>query len=449
MYKIIALCILFLLLLLQCLSANKFVHAFEESSKYKYASEYEKSINNINSCTERCHVNYMAYENEFGSPESVELFRHETHSFGQDLDCSACHQEIEVNTEGHGKLTIDQKNCLQCHHIELEDLECKRCHTDIDANPMKYNDERFVHGFGVESDVDCGLCHVKDNNVSLKNEINCVQCHHTTPFLDCLQCHKEDIDQSFYTDPQRKNTLSWTISFNHSQHPEQDLSCEKCHTITGKNKAGILEYNLNCSECHHVSEEEVDCIKCHEEPFAYLKGEVDIEEFGTMPDMMSRAVMCKDCHEYDKKKLKYKGVKEYCVECHNGYYGKLHDAWTNTITDRLKKLNNSLLSIGEEYQFPYIKGMGNENDDNMGGKIQPSLDAFIEKTGKIVDIIKKYGVHNFNLTRLLLDYMEDKTDYITNRNNQELKRDYSAENDGLELKKIKGGQISYSQPLDS
>ncbi len=112
------------------------------------------------SCTVRCHVNYMAYENKFKSLKRDEIFRHRTHSFEQDLDCVSCHDDSEVNTKEHGKLTIEKENCLKCHHVELKVSKCKRCHNNIDENPMKYKKEKFVHGFTVESDVDCGLCHV-------------------------------------------------------------------------------------------------------------------------------------------------------------------------------------------------------------------------------------------------------------------------------------------------
>jgi hypothetical protein len=32
----------------------------------------------------------------------------------------------------------------------------------------------------------------------------------------------------------------------------------------------------------------------------------------------------------------------------------------------------------------------------------------MEKTAKTVDLIIKYGTHNFNLTRMLLDNLEEK-----------------------------------------
>ncbi len=349
------------------------------------------------SCTERCHVNFMAYENKFKVSSKPEIFRHKTHSFEQDLECTSCHDDSEVNTKKHGKLTIQKENCLKCHHVELKESECKRCHNDIDENPMKYKEEKFIHGFNVEDDVDCGLCHVKDPNASLKKEeINCVKCHHTTPDLSCAKCHKDDVGRHLDADPEKRGSLSWTVSFSHSQHPAKKLSCKECHSVNHENDAGIVEYNLNCSKCHHVSEqkEKMECAECHKEPLAYIRGEMEVNEITPTPDMMSRAVKCEDCHKYNDEKLEFRGVEEYCIECHNKDYGKLYNAWENTIESRLKMLNLRVQSLVEGSDVTF------SNESN--------LDTFLEKTGKTVDLITKYGIHNFNLTRTILDHLEEK-----------------------------------------
>ena len=47
-------------------------------------------------------------------------------------------------------------------------------------------------------------------------------------------------------------------------------------------------------------------------------------------------------------------------------------------------------------------------------------DTFIEKTGEIVNLITKYGTHNFNLTRILLDSLEEKIKPTTERHGMSL-----------------------------
>ena len=397
-----------MLLLFSFLGGSR-VYAKEELSKPVPIHVPKVSIKKAYSCTDRCHVNYMAYENKFEVTQRAEIFRHKTHSFEQDLDCTSCHDDSEVNTEGHGKLTIKKENCLKCHHVELKESECKRCHQGIDANPMKYKKEKFIHGFTVDSDVDCGLCHVKDPNASLiDDEINCIKCHHTTPDLDCVKCHKDDIDRYFNVDAKRKDSLSWTVSFMHSQHPEQDLSCKECHSISHENDAGIVEYNINCSKCHHDSEKKAGCIECHKEPLAYIGGEIGVKEITPIPDMMSRAVKCEDCHKYNSEKLKFRGVEEYCIECHNEDYGKLYNAWTDTIKRRLEKFNLRVQDLVEDGNISSISGSdidGNKNKEAVG---RSDMNSFLENTGVTVDLITKYGTHNFNLTRAILDRLEEK-----------------------------------------
>jgi hypothetical protein len=408
MYKFVIIVSCFCLtLLVSFYSEGCSVYAKDALSKSEHVQGSVISRKKVDSCTVRCHVNYMAYENKFEVTQRAEIFRHRTHSFEQDLDCTSCHDNSEVNTEKHGKLTIKKENCLKCHHVELKESECIRCHRDIDENPMKYKEEKFIHGFTVEGDVDCGLCHVKDPNASLKNEkINCVKCHHTTPDLNCVKCHEDDLDKYHDTVPERVDRLSWIVSFRHSQHQENNLSCKQCHLISHDVDSGIDEYKQNCSECHHASEDTLGCGQCHMEPYEFSQGKAGIDGVAILPDMMSRVVKCDDCHKYNSEKLKFSGVEEYCIECHNEDYGKLYNAWTKTIKDRLRELNLRVQNLVENDTHTFL----NEADIDGGKDVETGrgsgLDTFIHETGVTVGLITKYGTHNFNLTMAILDRLE-------------------------------------------
>jgi hypothetical protein len=193
----------------------------------------------------------------------------------------------------------------------------------------------------------------------------------------------------------------------HSQHPEEDLSCKECHSISHENDAGIVEYNINCSKCHHDSEKKSGCIECHKEALAYLRGDIGVKEITPIPDMMSRAVKCEDCHKYNSERLKFGGVEEYCIECHNEDYGKLYNAWTKTIKDRLGEFNLRVQDLVEEGNVAFINKSDIYEDKNVeaGGA---ALDTFINDTGVTVHLITKYGTHNFNLTMGILDRLEEK-----------------------------------------
>ncbi len=405
MYKFILIisCFCFMLILLSVSECSS-VYAEEVLSRSERVQGTKVPYKRGDSCTERCHVNYMAYESKFEATQRAEMFRHKTHSYEQNLDCTSCHDNSEVNTEGHGKLTIKQENCLKCHHVELKESACKRCHIDIDENPMKYKEENFIHGFTVESDVDCGLCHIKDPNASLKDdEINCVKCHHTTPDLDCANCHKNDLDKYHDTTPEKVDSLSWSVTFKHSQHQEQELSCKACHSVNHEVDSGIDEYKQNCSKCHHASEEIVRCTQCHMEPNVLLLGNAGIDGVALLPDMMSRSVKCEDCHKYNEEVLKFKGVGEYCIECHNRDYGKLYSAWIKTIEDRLEGFSSRIQLLIEND----MKITDNNMDNEVKEQEQMDMDIFLEKTGSAVDLITKYGAHNFNLTINILDSLEE------------------------------------------
>jgi hypothetical protein len=103
-----------------------------------------------------------------------------------------------------------------------------------------------------------------------------------------------------------------------------------------------------------------------------------------------------------------KGVKESCIECHNSDYGKLYNAWAKTIKDRLRDFNFRVQSLDEESGFLYKNESNVDVEKKEEAGEQSNLDTFLEKTGKTVDLITKYGTHNFNLTRILLDDLEEK-----------------------------------------
>ena len=301
---------------------------------------------------------------------------------------------------------------------------CARCHEDDDDRHFNADIQRkdslswtvsFRHSQHPGKDLSCKECHLisRENDTGIvEYNLNCSKCHHTILELDCVKCHKDDLDRFINTDPQRRDSLSWTVSFRHSQHPEQDMSCKECHSISHENDAGIVEYNLNCSKCHHVSEEmaeSIECVECHKEPSEYLRGRTGVEGIKPVPDTMSRAVKCEGCHKYDGEGFEFKGVKEYCIECHNDDYGKLYNAWTKTIKDRLREFNYRVQSLDEEFGFLYKNEsdvVGEKNEE--AGEQSNVVDTFMDQTGKTVDLITKYGTHNFNLTRILLDSLDEK-----------------------------------------
>jgi len=202
------------------------------------------------SCTDRCHVNYLAYH----TVHQGEIFRHESHSPHQGLECHQCHNNDTVHTKTHGGLTIQKKDCWICHHNKEHETATRI---------FPENQETAVYK------------------------------------MDCLPCHTEVQD--------------------------------------------------------------------------YLKGEFRGMEI-KMPDWMSAAVSCTDCHKPEPDGLSFKAVRNYCIACHNNDYGLLHDAWKETLDKQIK-------------QF-YENNTGTQD------------------TRHLLRLVQSYGMHNFRLSQKLLKSMD-------------------------------------------
>ena len=151
----------------------------------------------------------------------------------------------------------------------------------------------------------------------------------------------------------------------------------------------LLIQKKDCWICHHNKEHETatrslpknqgisfqqeECFHCHAEVKDYLKGE--IQGMGIkMPDWMSAAVSCTDCHKPEPDGLSFRAVRNHCIECHNNDYGLLHDAWKETLDKQIKQFN--------------------ENDSGT------------RDTRNLLRLVQSYGMHNFRLSQKLLKSMD-------------------------------------------
>ncbi|MBI5125705.1 MAG: hypothetical protein HZA70_05675 [Planctomycetes bacterium] len=364
------------------------------------------------SCTDRCHVNSLSYRNDFEG----EVFQHATHppTRGWGLHCADCHEDKEVNREGHGRLTIGKKECLDCHHVDNRNENCARCHKDIDTRPMEYKGEHFVHGFNVKSDINCKECHLIDPKSSMKEGINCNKCHHTGPRMACTGCHEKSLTKVYYPRPADMNYLGWTAGFLHSQHPEAKLSCRECHPPREDRAKGVGEYQAHCGQCHHKKKpalhrpfaplqggsgagpaldpesalggegEGADCQKCHQVVFQFFNGEPPVGGIKPLPDKMSRVVKCEDCHKLLEGGGGFSGVGEECARCHNKHYAELLEAQRGVVlswVDRLRKTPHPSPPRQRE-----------------GGSISSDME--------LLDFLEQYGLHNFLYSKGALSLLE-------------------------------------------
>lgn len=165
--------------------------------------------------------------------------------------------------------------------------------------------------------------------------------------------------------------------FRHKTHsPNQRLECNKCHNndaVNTETHGSLVIQHKDCMSCHHKEANEEDCLKCHADVKDYING--DIRNIVIkIPDWMSKAIACTDCHKLETVGYSFKPVRECCTECHNIDYGLLYDAWKETLNGKIKNFS--------------------QNDTNTINMRNP------------LKLVRSYGMHNFRLSLILLRSIE-------------------------------------------
>ncbi len=204
--------------------------------------------------------------------------------------------------------------------------------------------------------------------------------------------------------------------FRHKTHsPSQGLECCQCHkndAVHTKTHGDLIIQKKDCWGCHHKrvdkilvnplpsdgseniyntlillrpplikgalgglvrekdSRDKEDCSKCHADVRDYINGHIQNRVF-KVPDWMSQAVSCTDCHKPSPNGCSFKPVREYCIECHNQDYGLLYDAWKEALDSKIKQFS--------------------VNGDNITRK-------------DILKLVQSHGMHNFRLSQILLNH---------------------------------------------
>ena len=170
--------------------------------------------------------------------------------------------------------------------------------------------------------------------------------------------------------------------FLHNRHsPLQNIECCECHTNDPANTethGDLIIEETGCKKCHHNEAKNEDCLKCHSAVNDYRNGSfryADIHAPVTVtPDWMYKAVLCTDCHKQEENSFLFRDIRSICIECHNDDYGLLYDKW------------KAFLREGTQ---PVIR------ENNNGTKME-----------KYVKQIQQYGIHNIQLSRMLLKGMQ-------------------------------------------
>jgi nitrate/TMAO reductase-like tetraheme cytochrome c subunit len=197
---------------------------------------------------------------------------------------------------------------------------------------------------------------------------------------DCENCHygQEGIKIEAYG-----------ITFSHSIHIEKNrLSCSNCHSNINRHGETVMKRS-QCLDCHH-SQEETDCVKCHQIQTQIYDGTIEISD-AILPDIMFESdIECEDCHKDDNGEIS-KAQAGNCNNCHEEEYDDLIVEWQESTTIKISAIKNSLLN------FDY-------NDIDEESRQQIDLVLFgIEK----IETDKSIGVHNIELITSLLNQYQN------------------------------------------
>lgn len=227
--------------------------------------------------------------------------------------------------------------------------------------------------------------------------------------------------------------------FRHRNHsPEQGMECNLCHenyVDDTKPHGDLIIQNKNCVACHHKDASNNDCLKCHAEVKEYMDGSIQAM-ITKIPDWMSAAVSCKECHKLELDGSSFETVRNKCVECHSSGYGVLFDLWKKMLDSEIKQyyeneegniqnaenrnqisnFTTSLLTeqinTTAEFLFklsPHLKRREAEEVKYLPKKRPLQLD--VTNRPDLLRFIESYGMHNILLSQLLLKFIGNEQQY--------------------------------------
>lgn len=223
--------------------------------------------------------------------------------------------------------------------------------------------------------------------------------------------------------------------FRHRNHsPKQGMECNLCHenyVDDTKPHGNLIIQNKDCVACHHKKVNNEDCLKCHAEIKEYMDGW--IQGMTTkIPDWMSKNVSCTDCHKLVSDGSSFKGVRDYCIECHSSSYGTIHDLWKKMIDSEIKQsfeTESNIHTVASQNQplFSHTSFLAEQIDtvseyliddlpasSSLQGKDIEGVKNFYKEGCLLLDaanrrnllkFVQSYGMHNVLLSQVLLKFM--------------------------------------------
>ncbi len=280
-----------------------------------------------------------------------------------DLHCGACHhftKEVPLlatRDSAMGSLRPAQKQCLDCHSMQLRLVGFDRSHDPHNGScGTCHNPHAQVKPADALKSCTTAGCHDTWRNVPFHSgkahgrvNTKCELCHQPhaarVDASDCTGCHARvgvkggghgpTPPQPFDTTKALKRTSSLpppvprrllghgdappeadlpaalssppplADSFPHSRHTS--LACITCHSITAKKTTLTFEAPRGCQICHHQAPSANECARCHEDGSGYQQRQVSLTiAIPNRPDTRRIAGFSHTAH----------AVAGKCIDCH-------------------------------------------------------------------------------------------------------------------------------------
>jgi nitrate/TMAO reductase-like tetraheme cytochrome c subunit len=381
--------------------------------QHKSVSRTEDILPECQDCHQTPH---KAQFDLFSGTGGKNVKNHPNPMFTAGLNCRACHIYHESEFGISGKTVATGESCEKCHgkgysrlydqweenmkgKLGLVEIGLGIIDDGLDKNISNNKFSRNTENLLEDARYNYEL--VKTGNVvhnvaysdqllldaygNLQKILATVGSDSILPSLLLYNTEKPSKCQNCHYGQESKKVEVFGIKFDHATHIlKNDLSCLYCHSHQNTHGETTITRDA-CLSCHH-SQDETDCVKCHQIQTHLYDGTIEISD-AILPDIMFESdVECKDCHEGDNQTIS----KEYalnCSNCHEDEYDDLIEEWQVQTKLKISAINTSLLN------FVYY-----DLDKASRQKID-SIRYGIEK----LENDKSLGVHNIELITDLLD----------------------------------------------
>ncbi len=208
-------------------------------------------------------------------PDSEIIFLHKFHVEEAEVECTACHPEIESSTKSSDRNFPTMDQCAACHDVE-DDTKCGICHRNAEEPgpiPTSTRPIAFNHKTHLSGGIKCLVCHndvagtEKPESQSMPTMAICMDCHDGVKAnKDCELCHQKKVTLADihpegwrHKHAERASTdRQWCL-----QCHREESACLACHR--GDNLTGTI-HDLNYQYTHGLDarSKNADCARCHD-----------------------------------------------------------------------------------------------------------------------------------------------------------------------------------------